>query len=166
VITAATGGLDPSFEPGTLVVGTDHLNLMGENPLRGWKDDEGAPVFADLSRVYPPEVAEVAVTAAEEEGVPVARGVYAAMPGPTYETPAEVEFIRRAGGDVVGMSVVPEACTAAAFGMRCLGLYCVTNKVGIHVSHLDVTRVATAFAVRLREVLRRVLPAIEEDADV
>jgi purine-nucleoside phosphorylase len=166
VITAATGGLDPSLEPGTLVIGTDHLNLLGENPLRGWRDPESRPVFVDLTRVYPPEVAALAVGAAEEMGIPVARGVYAAMPGPTYETPAEADFIRRAGGDVVGMSVVPEACAAAALGMRCLGLYCVTNRVGIHVSHEEVTSVATAFASRLGETLRRVLPALEEGRDV
>jgi len=163
VITASTGGLDPDLEPGTLVIGTDHLNLIGENPLRGWRDPEGRPVFVDLTRVYPPEMAAVAERAAEEVGVPVARGVYAAMPGPTYETPAEVEFIRRAGGDVVGMSVVPEACAAAALGMRCLGLYCVTNRVGVHVSHEEVTRVAAGFAENLRELLRRVVPALGEE---
>lgn len=166
VITAATGGLDPSSEPGTLVVGTDHVNLMGEDPLRGWRHPDGSPVFADLSRVYPPELVAAAEAAAREEGVPATRGVYMAMPGPTYETPAEIEFIRRAGGDVVGMSVVPEACAAAALDMRCLGLYCVTNKVGIGVDHLDVTAVANRFATRLRGVLERVVPAIEEEADV
>ena len=166
VITAATGGLDPSLEPETLVIGTDHLNLLGENPLRGWRDREGAPVFVDLSRVYAPELAAIAEEAARDAGLRVARGVYAAMPGPTYETPAEVGFLRRAGADVVGMSVVPEACAAMALGMRCLGLYCVTNRVGIHVSHEEVTSVATAFASRLGETLRRVLPALEEGRDV
>lgn len=163
VVTASTGGLHPDLEPGTLVVGTDHLNLLGENPLRGWRDPEGRPVFVDLTRVYPPEVAALAVGAAEEIEVPVARGVYAAMPGPTYETPAEADLIRRAGGDVVGMSVVPEACAAAALGMRCLGLYCVTNRVGVHVSHEEVTRVAAGFAQHLRELLRRIVPALGEE---
>lgn len=166
VITAATGGLDPALEPGTLVIGSDHLNLLGENPLRGWRDPDGAPVFVDLSRVYAPEMAGIAEEAAREAGLPVARGVYAAMPGPTYETPAEIGFLRTAGADVVGMSVVPEACAAAALGMGCLGLYCVTNRVGIHVSHEEVTSVASAFAPRLGEVLRRILPALEEGRDV
>ena len=163
VVTASTGALHPDLEPGTLVVGADHLNLLGENPLRGWRDPEGRPVFVDLTRVYPPEVAALAVGAAEEMGIPVARGVYAAMPGPTYETPAEADFIRRAGGDVVGMSVVPEACAAAALGMRCLGLYCVTNRVGVHVSHEEVTRVAAGFAQHLRELLGRIVPALGEE---
>jgi len=163
VVTASTGGLHPDLEPGTLVVGADHLNLLGENPLRGWRDPESRPVFVDLTRVYPPEVAALAVGAAEEMGIPVARGVYAAMPGPTYETPAEADFIRRAGGDVVGMSVVPEACAAAALGMRCLGLYCVTNRVGVHVSHEEVTRVAAGFAQHLRELLGRIVPALGEE---
>jgi len=163
VVTASTGALHPDLEPGTLVVGADHLNLLGENPLRGWRDPESRPVFVDLTRVYPPEVAALAVGAAEEMGIPVARGVYAAMPGPTYETPAEADFIRRAGGDVVGMSVVPEACAAAALGMRCLGLYCVTNRVGVHVSHEEVTRVAAGFAQHLRELLGRIVPALGEE---
>ncbi len=162
VVTASVGGIDPGLEPGMLVVGSDHLNFLGENPLRGWTGADGGPAFVDLSRVYAPELADRAVAAAEEIGLPVARGVYAAMPGPTYETPAEIEFLRRSGATVVGMSVVPEACAAAALRMRCLGLYCVTNKVGGEVSHTEVTEVATAFAPRLRRVLERVLEAGEE----
>lgn len=160
VVTAAVGALDPGLEPGTLVVGSDHLNFLGENPLRGWRDPGGRPIFTELTDVYPDAPAERAVEAAREVGLPAARGVYAAMPGPTYETPAEAEFLRRAGASVVGMSVVPEACAAAALGLGCLGLYCVTNTVGAEVSHEEVTRVAAAFAERLREVLVRVLPAI------
>ncbi|HEX6261345.1 MAG TPA: purine-nucleoside phosphorylase [Actinomycetota bacterium] len=163
VVTASTGGLDPDLEPGSLVIASDHLNLLGENPLRGWRDEEGRPVFVDLTRVYPPGLAEAAERAAREVGLPFARGVYAAMPGPTYETPSEAEMLRRLGGDVVGMSVVPEACAAAALGMRCLGLFCVTNRVGVHVSHEEVTRVAARFADGLRELLRRVLPALGEE---
>lgn len=163
VITASTGGLDPEGEPGTLVIAADHLNLLGENPLRGWRDEEGRPVFPPLAGVYAPELAAIAERAAEDIGLPHARGVYAAMPGPTYETPAEAEMVRRLGGDVVGMSVVPEACAAAALGMECLGLFCVTNRVGAHVSHEEVTRVAASFADRLRELLRRVIPALGEE---
>lgn len=160
VITAAVGGLDPALAPGTLVVGADHINFLGDNPLRGWRDEEGHPPFVDVRGLYPPALADLAVAAAEEVGLPVARGVYAAFPGPTYETPAEVEFIRRSGATVVGMSVVPEALTSAALGVRCLALFCVTNRVGEEVSHAEVTAVATAFAARLREVLERVLPKL------
>jgi purine-nucleoside phosphorylase len=148
------------------VVGADHLNFLGQNPLRGWRDVHGAPVFVELTRVYPPGLAERALAAADEIGLPASTGIYAAMPGPTYETPAEAEFLRRSGATVVGMSVVPEATAAAALGMRCLGLYCVTNTVGVEVTHEEVTRVAAGFAERLREVLRRVLPAIGGDDHV
>jgi purine-nucleoside phosphorylase len=163
VATAAVGGLDPSLSPGNLVVGTDHLNLLGENPLRSWRDGEGRPVFVDLSAVYARTLADRSLAAAEEIGLPAARGIYAAMAGPTYETPAEVELLRRTGASVVGMSVVPEACAAAALGLRVLGLYCVTNRMGTEVSHTEVTEVAAAFAPRLAEVLRRVLATVGEE---
>ena len=158
VLTAAVGGLDPALEPGSLVVGSDHLNMLGENPLRGWRDASGRPAFVAMAGIYPERWAEAAAAAALEAGVAAARGVYAALPGPTYETPAEVAFLRRAGADVVGMSVVPEACAAAALGLGCLGLYCVTNKVGEPVSHREVEQVASRFAPALGRVLERVLP--------
>jgi purine-nucleoside phosphorylase len=163
VITAAVGGLDPALEPGGLVVGTDHLNFLGLNPLRGWRDAEGRPAFVSLTGLYPEGLASRAMEAAGSAGIAAARGVYAAMPGPTYETPAEVEFLRHAGASVVGMSVVPEACAAAALGMRCLGLYCVTNKVGAPVSHAEVERVAATAATGLGRVLELVLPTIGEN---
>lgn len=163
VITAAVGGLDPSLEPGSLVVGSDHLNFLGVNPLRGWTDASGEPAFVSLAGIYPDDLAALATRAAEEIGLPTARGVYAAMPGPTYETPAEVRFLRASGATVVGMSVVPEVCAAAALGLRCLGLYCVTNKLGAPVSHGEVKSVAASFSGSLGEVLARVLPAIGEE---
>jgi purine-nucleoside phosphorylase len=166
VVTAAVGGLDPDLAPGSLVVGTDHLNMLGESPLRGWRDADGRPPFVELTRAYPREWAELALAAAAELDLSAAPGVYAAMPGPMYETPAEAELLRRAGATVAGMSVVPEVLAAAALGMRCLGLYCVANTVGVEVTHEEVTRVATAFAARLREVLRRVVPAIGGERDV
>jgi purine-nucleoside phosphorylase len=166
IVTAAVGALDPALRPGTLVVGEDHLNFLGENPLRGWADDDGGRFFTDLSTAYDPGLAGVALAAANQDGLTASRGVYAAMPGPTYETPAEVAFLRKAGATVVGMSVVPEVVAAAALGLRCLGLYCVTNKVGAGVRHDEVTEVARGFAPRLGRILKRVLPAAvrEENA--
>jgi purine-nucleoside phosphorylase len=159
VVTAAVGGLDPSLEPGSLVVGVDHLNFLGENPLRGWRGPDGRPPFVDLSAAYDTALAEEAIAAADAIGLPVARGVYAAMSGPSYETPAEIAFLRRSGATVVGMSVVPEALAAAALGLRCVGLFCVTNQVGGRVTHAEVTEVAGAFAPRMGRLLERLLPA-------
>jgi purine-nucleoside phosphorylase len=160
IATAAVGALDVSLEPGSLVVGSDHLNFLGENPLRGWRDSEGRPPFVDMTNAYDGALAEQALACADELGLPATRAVYAAMPGPTYETPSELEFLRRSGATVVGMSVVPEATVAAALGMRCLGLFCVTNVVGAAVDHREVTDVAGRFAGRLGDLLARLLPEI------
>jgi purine-nucleoside phosphorylase len=164
VLTASVGGLDPGVAPGTLVIGKDHINFMGLNPMRGWHNPDGSPVFLDVSSVYDPGLADLAFEAARAEGVPVDRGVYVAMPGPTYETPAEIEFLRRAGGTVVGMSVVPEALPARALGMRVLGLFSVTNAVGVHVDHAEVVRVAAEMAGAVARVLASVLPRLEEES--
>lgn len=161
IATAAVGGLDPGLEAASLVVGTDHLNFLGENPLRGWTDEQGRPPFVDLTNAYDPELAELALSCAAELGVTAAKGVYAAMPGPSYETPSEIEFLRRAGATVVGMSVVPEAVAAAALGMRFAGLFCVTNVVGAgRVEHRDVTEVAGRFARSLGELIAMMLPKL------
>lgn len=161
ISTAAVGGLDPLLEAGSLVVGTDHINLLGENPLRGWRDDQGRPPFVDTTNTYDPDLAELALSCAASLGIPAAAGVYAAMPGPTYETPTEVEFLRRAGASVVGMSVVPEALASVALGMRFAGLFCVTNVVGVEaVDHLEVTETAGGFARRLGDLLGMMLPKL------
>lgn len=160
VITASVGAVERSLEPGMLVVGSDHINLMGENALRGWRDEEGRPAFADLSRVYDRELSARAEEAARELGVAVASGVYAAMPGPAFETPAEIEFLRQIGATVVGMSVVPEATAAAALGLRAVGLFCVTNKTGESVHHEEVLEVARGFAPNLGRIVGRVLAAL------
>lgn len=161
ISTAAVGGIDAGLEAGSLVVGTDHLNLLGENPLRGWTDSEGRPPFVDLTAAYDPELAELALACAGELRIPAAGGVYAAMPGPSYETPSEIEFLKRAGASVVGMSVVPEALAAAALGLRFSGLFCVTNVVGVApVDHREVTDVAGGFAARLGELLGMMLPKL------
>jgi purine-nucleoside phosphorylase len=160
IATASVGGLEVGLEPGSLVVGRDHLNFMGESPLRGWRDAEGRPTFVDMTRAYDRDLSTAAIEAAEAIGLPVSRGVYAANAGPAYETPAEVAYLRGAGASVVGMSIVPEAMAAAALGMRFAGFFCVTNKLGEAVSHTEVTDVAAAFAPRLAEVLRRVVQTL------
>lgn len=160
ISTAAVGGLDPAVPGGSLVVGEDHLSFLGQNPLRGWRDDEGSPPFVNPAEAYDPSLSEAALKAAADLGLSAARGVYAASAGPTYETPVEIEYLRRAGATVVGMSVVPEVSAAAALGLRFVGLYCVTNTAGPGTTHVEVKEVATAFAGKLAGVLERVLAEI------
>ncbi len=157
IVTAATGGIAPGLDTGHLVVGTDHLNFLGQSPLRGWRSVDGSPPFVDMVSAYDPKLAEVAVAAATERGVAVSTGVYAAMPGPMYETPAEIGFLRTIGASVVGMSVVPEVVPARALGMRVLGLFFVTNHVGVEVRHENVVRASDAMAASLGAVIEDVL---------
>jgi purine-nucleoside phosphorylase len=164
VVTASAGSLDPAIAPGTLVVASDHINLMGENPLRGWRRPDGSPPFVDMSDVYDDRLAQFAVREARDLGAVVERGVYLAVSGPTYETPAEVDFMRRAGGTVVGMSVVPEAVPARALGMQVLGLFSVTNATGVHVSHAEVIRIGNQMETMLGRLLERLLPQVAASA--
>jgi purine-nucleoside phosphorylase len=157
ILTAAAGGIAEGLDTGHLVIGTDHLNLLGQSPLRGWRNPDGSPPFVDMVGAYDAELAGLAVAAAEGLGVPVARGVYAAMPGPMYETPAEIGFLRGIGASVVGMSVVPEAVPARALGMRVLGLFFVTNQVGVQVSHEDVVEASASMAEAVGKVIEGVL---------
>lgn len=157
VVTAAAGGIAEGLDTGHLVVGADHLNFLGASPLRGWRHPDGSPPFVDLVDAYDAELGDLAVAAAERVGLPVSRGVYAAMPGPMYETPAEWEWLRSSGASVVGMSVVPEVVPARALGMRVLGLFFVTNKVGVEVKHEDVLKASDAMAGAVGQVIQDVL---------
>jgi purine-nucleoside phosphorylase len=157
IVTAATGGIVDGLDTGHLVIGSDHLNFLGQSPLRGWRGADGAPPFVDMVGAYDPRLADLAQAEAEAAGVPTSRGVYASMPGPMYETPAEIEFLRRSGASVVGMSVVPEAVPARALGMRVLGLFFVTNKVGVEVKHEDVVRASDEMAAAIGRVIEGVL---------
>jgi purine-nucleoside phosphorylase len=138
VLSAAVGGLDPSLAGGSMVVVRDHISLMGTNPLAGWRYPDGSPAFVDVSAVYDAKLSDAALAILHEQGISVTEGVYAAMAGPSYETPAETEMLRRMGATVVGMSTVPEAVAARALGMRVLGLSFVTNAAGGAVSHEEV----------------------------
>jgi purine-nucleoside phosphorylase len=162
VITASVGALDAGLAVGDLVIASDHINMMGENPLRGWRGPDGTPPFVDLKDVYDPGLAELAVREAEGLGLPVTRGVYLAVSGPSYETPAEMEFMRRAGGTVVGMSVVPEAISARALGMRVLALLTVTNASGEKVSHHEVVMAAQKTAGSMGDLIGRVVARIAQ----
>ena len=160
VLTNAAGGLVPELERGRLMVIEDHLNFLGVNPLTGWRFPSGQPAFVGLAAAYDRELLALAERAASEEGIDLARGVYAALPGPSYETPAETRFLARAGAHAVGMSTVPEAVAAVALGMRVLGISCITNVAGTEDTHEGVLGAAKEASLRLRALLSRIVPQV------
>ena len=128
IITNASGGLNPDFAPGTIMVLTDHLNLLGDNPLRGPNIDAWGPRFPDLSKPYAPELVTTALAAARKLGLSnMATGTYVCIPGPSLESPAETRYLRASGADAVGMSSLPEILVALHAGLRVLGLAVVAN---------------------------------------
>ena len=127
ILTNAAGGVNLHFKPGTLMLIDDHINLMGNNPLVGPNDDRLGPRFPDMTEVYSKRLRQVADDAAAAAGLALARGVYVALLGPSYETPAEIRFLRTIGADAVGMSTVPEAIVGRHMGMEILGISCITN---------------------------------------
>ena len=158
VLTAATGALDPTIEAGSLVILRDHLNLIGTNPLLGWRMPDGSPPFVDVSAVYDPELAEAALASARSDLGELGRshvreGVYAALSGPSYETPAETRMLSGHGATVVGMSTVPEAVVARALGMRVLGIAFATNAAGVEVTHEEVLAASKAAAGTIGRVV-------------
>jgi purine-nucleoside phosphorylase len=159
VLSAAVGGLDPSIPDGSIVVVRDHINLMGTNPLAGWRYPDGSPAFVDVSAVYDRELADAALRVLRDGGTAAADGVYAAMAGPAYETPAETEMLRRIGATVVGMSTVPEAVAARALGMRVLGLSFVTNAAGGAVSHEEVLLASKTAAEAIGRIVAELVDA-------
>ncbi len=127
IVTSASGGMNPLHRPGQLIVIDDHINLMGDNPLAGFNDDRLGPRYPDMSQPYDANLIETALKLARDRNITAQRGVYVGVKGPNYETRAEYRFFRAIGGDVVGMSTVPETLVAAHAGMRVLGLSTVTN---------------------------------------
>jgi purine-nucleoside phosphorylase len=163
VITNAAGGLNLNFAAGDLMLITDHVNLIGANPLRGIHDDRWGPRFPDLTNAYDPDYRQIALEAAAELGLTLQQGVYAAVAGPTYETPAETRMLQ-AIADAVGMSTVPEVIVARQMGMRVLGLSCITNPAaGITshpLSHQDVLATGERVSGQLMQLLQRLLPRL------
>jgi purine-nucleoside phosphorylase len=127
MLTNAAGGVNPAFAPGTLMAIDDHINLMGSNPLIGPNEDRWGVRFPDMTHVYSPRLRSVADQAAQAVGVDLRHGVYAGLHGPSYETPAEIRYLRAIGADAVGMSTVPEAIVARHMGIEVLGISCITN---------------------------------------
>ncbi len=164
LLTNAAGTLNIEFTPGSLMLISDHLNLLGENPLRGENDPRFGPRFPDLTSVYAPDLQSVVIDEAKAMGLNVRRGIYAALAGPSYETPAEIHMLRNLGADAVGMSTVPEAIVARHMNMRVVGISCITNlAAGVSDALVDHSQVmATGERVRapFSELLRRVLPRL------
>jgi len=156
VATNAAGGVRASFRPGSLMLITDHLNLTGQNPLTG-PVLPGEQRFPDMSAAYDPALRALALEVAREQGTPLAQGVYAALAGPSYETPAEIRMLRTLGADAVGMSTVPEVIVANARGMRCLGISTVTNAAAgvsdAKLSHAEVMETAARVGQRLGDLI-------------
>jgi purine-nucleoside phosphorylase len=161
VVTNAAGAINESFRPGQLVLISDHVNLMGTSPLVGGNDDTLGPRFPDLSDAYDPALREAARKAAARVGIEVGEGVYAAWLGPQFETPAEIRFMRAIGGDLAGMSTVPEVIAARHMGIRCLGISVVTNMaagvVAGKLGHEEVLAVGAEAQPRLTALLRELL---------
>jgi purine-nucleoside phosphorylase len=164
ILTNAAGGINLGFTPGTLMLIDDHLNLMGANPLIGPNDDRFGPRFPDMTEVYSKRLRDAAVEAAHARGVALARGVYVALHGPSYETPAEIRYLRTIGADAVGMSTVPEAIVARHMGIDVLGISCITNPAAgvlpsplVHDEVMAVARrVRTEFCSLLEAIIERI----------
>lgn len=146
IITNAAGSVNKAYNAGDLMVITDHINLMGVNPLIGENDSTLGDRFPDMSEVYNHSLTELALRKGQELGLCVHNGVYAAMSGPSYETPAEINMLRIMGADAVGMSTVPEALVANYCSMKVLGISCITNSAAgvqpIRLSHAEVVETA------------------------
>jgi purine-nucleoside phosphorylase len=160
ILTNAAGAVDPDLHPGDLVLISDHINLMGQNPLTGRNDDSLGPRFPDMTEAYSSEYREIARRTGAELGIDLKERVYAGMLGPSYETPAEIRFLRTIGAGLVGMSTVPETIVANQMGMKVLAISCVTNMAaGILPQKLDHQEVLDATA-RVRDTLIRLLNAV------
>ncbi|MDH4103570.1 MAG: purine-nucleoside phosphorylase [Thermoleophilia bacterium] len=164
VVTNAAGGINEAYRPGMLVLISDHVNLQGASPLVGTNDEELGPRFPDMSDAYDPELRRLAREAAGRLGIELPEGVYAAWLGPQFETPAEIRFMRAVGGDLAGMSTVPEVIAARHMGVRCLGISVVTNMAaGVlpeKIDHSAVLEVGARAAGSLTALLRELVPTL------
>jgi purine-nucleoside phosphorylase len=164
ILTAATGGIAENLRKGDLICLSDHINGLGINPLRGSNDDRFGKRFPDMTQVYSPALRTLAQEEAAELSIPLGSGVYMALPGPSYETPAEIRMLRTLGADVVGMSTVPEAIVARHSGMDVLAFAMVTNAAagvtGEAIEHKEVIEVAEEAGRRLGQIIERVVSRV------
>jgi purine-nucleoside phosphorylase len=164
VLTNAAGSINPSNQPGSLVLIADHINMQGTNPLIGPNLDELGPRFPDMTEAYPAELRGLAREAGLRVGLHLSEGVYMALLGPSFETPAEIRAFRALGADLVGMSTVPEVIAANHMGLRCLGISCVTNlAAGLSaskLSHQEVLDTGNQVREQFEALLLTLLPML------
>jgi purine-nucleoside phosphorylase len=162
ILTNAAGGISSDLHPGSLVLIRDHLNLQGVSPVSGPNDERFGLRFFDMTTAYDPEFQQIAQEEAKRLGLELPRGVYAALPGPSYETPAEIHYLKIVGADLVGMSTVPEVIAARHMGIRVLAISCVTNlAAGMSqqtINHLEVLEIGARVQKELVALLTAVIP--------
>lgn len=164
LITNAAGGVNPYFKPSSLMIIKDHINFMGTNPLIGPNDDTLGERFPDMSEVYTKSLREIAHTCSKNLNIPVEEGIYIALTGPTYETPAEVNMVRTLGADAVGMSTVPEAIVASYLKMKVLGISCICNSAAgistVGLSHKEVLEAAEKAKTNFKKLVLEIIKSI------
>ena len=170
IITNAAGGCNPTWAPGTLMLIRDHLDMLRDHALRGPNDERLGPRFPDMTTAYAPELRTLVKSVAASAGIALQEGVYVAMPGPTYETPAEVKMLQTLGADATGMSTVPEVCVARHMGARVIGISCITNLAagitGQPLSHEEVTETATRVRSTFEGLLDAILAKLVADGEL
>ncbi|RLE36754.1 purine-nucleoside phosphorylase, partial [Candidatus Acetothermia bacterium] len=165
IVTNASGAINPEIRAGDLVLISDHINMLGANPLRGANIDELGPRFPDMSAAYTPRLRKLARSVASDEGIELKEGVYVATLGPSYETPAEIRAFRTLGVDIVGMSTVPEVIIAAHAGMDVLGISIATNlAAGVdpeaRLTHTEVIETTKRKGAEMSRFLMAIIPRI------
>lgn len=165
IVTNSAGGINTDFKPGDLMLIEDHINLMGTNPLIGRNYDDFGQRFPDMTKAYDEHLIEIALEAADSLSIKLKKGVYAAMSGPSYETPAEIRYLRVIGADAVGMSTVPEVIAANHGGMKVLGISCITNMAaGIlnkPLNHKEVVDTANQVTNQFVKLIKKIVMDME-----
>ena len=164
IVTNSAGGIHSALHPGEMMLIADHINMMGSNPLTGLNPDIFGPRFPDMTEAYDATMRAIALEVAKEKQISLREGIYIGLPGPSYETPAEIRMCRVLGADAVGMSTIPEVIVANHMGMRVLGVSCITNMAaGIlpgKLAHAEVMQTAEKTGASLLSLLRGIIPRL------
>ncbi|MGQ1889304.1 purine-nucleoside phosphorylase [Thermophagus sp. OGC60D27] len=164
IVSNASGGLNPDYKVGDIMVITDHINMFGDNPLIGRNLEELGPRFPDMSEPYSKDLTEKAFSIADKHGITLRKGVYVGTSGPTFETPAEYKFFRIIGGDAVGMSTVPEVIVACHAGITCFGISIITDSGVpgqiVEISHEEVQKVAAEAEPNMTKIIKELITTL------